>query len=85
MAVNSCDFEPAEYISIYMINKTKETLLVYAGTNILFFGIPSAFIPAGGEQSVMVKKGESVIVYGKNTNRQYGSRSFNFETQWEIN
>jgi len=87
LVMNSCEieaFEPSEYISIHIINQTNETALVYSGASILFFSIPSTSIPTGGEQSVLAKKGESVTVYGKDTNKQYGSRSFIFETQWEI-
>jgi hypothetical protein len=84
LALNSCDTEPAEYISIYIINHTIETVLVYGGASVLFVSLPSASIPAGGERAVLVKKGESVIVYGKDSNKLYGARAFNFETDWEI-
>jgi hypothetical protein len=82
--INSCDFESKEYISIYIVNHTGETIIVYAGVNILFFELPSTSIPSGNGQSVMVEKGESVSVRGKDSNRNYGSRSFFMETQWDI-
>jgi predicted permease len=87
LVINSCEiepFEPAEYVSIHIINHTQEAVWVYTGASILFIGIPSTFIYEGGEQSVLAKKGESVTVYGKDTNKLYGSRSFIFETEWEI-
>jgi len=82
--INSCDFEPKDYISVYVVNHTGETILVYTGANILFIVLPSASISSGNGQAVMVEEGGSVSVYGKDSNRNYGSRSFFLETQWDI-
>jgi hypothetical protein len=91
LIINSCDFESTErqtipkvYIPIYMINYTNETILVYTGENILFLLLPSARILSGGRQSVSVEKGQAVTFRGETTKTNYGSRSFLFETQWEI-
>jgi hypothetical protein len=91
LIINSCDFEtdeketiPKVYISVYMINYTEETILVYNGSSIIFLLLPSARILPGGRQSVVVEKGETVSFYGETSNKNYGSRSFLFETQWEI-
>jgi hypothetical protein len=84
LIISSCDFEPKEYISVYVVNHTGETILIYAGANILFIGLPSASISSGNGQAVMVEKGGSISAYGKDSNRKYGSRSFFMETQWDI-
>jgi hypothetical protein len=86
---NSCDFDsdnntPKVYISIYLINCTEEPISVYAGAKIFIFSLPSTIIPPGGHQSVVVERGETVSFYGQTSNKKYGSRSFYFETQWEI-
>jgi hypothetical protein len=33
---------------------------------------------------VLIKRGESVKVYGKDTKKDYGSRSFYLERQWDV-
>jgi predicted permease len=82
----SCDttLEPKEYIAVHIVNHTQETILVYAGSNVLFFIIPSTVIFMGGGQSVLVEKGKIIDIYGETTNTKYGSRSFYIETQWDI-
>ena len=85
--INSCYYESdesKEYISIYIENHTEETILVYAGAFIIFLPIPSASIPSGKGQNVLVEKGESVYVQGKDSTKNYGSRTFFFETRWHI-
>ena len=84
IVINSCDFETKEFISVYIVNHTEETILVYTGANILFFELPAAIITSGNIQPVMAEKGQSISIYGKDTNINYGSRSFFLETQWEI-
>jgi hypothetical protein len=86
---SSCDFTsdnnpPKVYISINLINRTKESILVYAGANIFVLIFPSSTIPPGAQQSIVVEKGETVSFYGQTSHKNYGSRSFYFETQWEI-
>ena len=75
---------PKEYIPVYIENHTVETISVYTGVRILIFGVPSAYIPAGNGVSVLAEKGESVYIYGKDTNRSYGSRSFFMESRWDV-
>jgi len=75
---------PKEYVSVYIRNHTEEQLLVYAGMSILFIGVPSTVIPTKTGQSVMAVKGKSVDVYGKNSGRNYGSRTFYAESQWDV-
>ncbi|MDR0456553.1 MAG: hypothetical protein LBH20_07730 [Treponema sp.] len=84
--LSSCTniFEQKEYISVYIVNHTGEQLLVYAGLNIVFISIPSTTIPTGNGQSVMVVKGESVSVSGKVSGKNYGSKTFYTESQWDI-
>jgi hypothetical protein len=76
--------EQKEYISVYIANHTGENILIYTGSYIIIFEVPSAVIPSGSEYSVLVEKGQRVTAYGEDTNREYGSRSFYTEMQWNI-
>jgi hypothetical protein len=77
-------FEQKEYIPIYIVNHTNETIKVYTGLHITIFSVPSAIIPVGNGQSVLAEKGESIAIHGKDTSKNYGSRSFFMETQWDV-
>jgi len=87
LMANSCNFyddTPKTYISVHLINRTNENIVVYTGDNILFLILPSAILAPGSSQSVTVEQGGSVSFYGQSTDTFYGSRSFYFDTQWEI-
>jgi hypothetical protein len=86
LILNSCTniFEEKDFISVYIVNHTEERLSIHAGTYILFVSIPSTTIPIGSGQSVMAGKGESVSAYGKDSNKNYGSRTFYMNSQWDI-
>jgi hypothetical protein len=83
--LNSCIniFEEKEYVSIYIVNNTSEYLEVYAGMTIIF-DVPSAIIPDGNGQSVLAVKGYNVRVFGKDSRKNYGSRTFYYEAQWDL-
>jgi hypothetical protein len=86
LAINSCTdyLEPKEYISIYIVNHTGETIFVYTVFSIIIFGLPSTVIPSGSGQAVLVEKGQTVTIHGKDSGSKYGSKSFYIETQWDI-
>jgi hypothetical protein len=76
--------EQKEYISIYVTNHTNESIVVYTGLYITIVSVPSMVIQAGNRQAVLVEKGESMSIRGKDTDKDYGSRSFYAETEWDV-
>ena len=77
-------FEQKEYVSVFVINHTNETIVVYTGLYVTIVSIPSMVIQAGNRQSILTEKGETVSVRGRDTNKDYGSRSFYAETEWDV-
>jgi hypothetical protein len=88
LILNSCidpdDRENKEYISVHIVNHTGEHLEVYAKVSILIFSVPSAVISSGNGQSVMVERGGDITVYGRDSHRSYGSRTFYESVQWDV-
>jgi len=86
LVITSCTniFEQKEYVSVYIENQTEEDILVYTGMYIMLISVPSAIIQTGNSQSVLTGKGENVSVSGKDSGKNYGSRTFFFESQWIV-
>jgi ABC-type uncharacterized transport system auxiliary subunit len=85
LMLNSCTniLEEKDFISVYIVNKTEEKLSIYTGAYIFILSIPSATIPSGKGQSVLVGIGDKVSAYGKD--KSYGSRTFYMmNSEWVI-
>ncbi|MDR2941247.1 MAG: hypothetical protein LBV17_01465 [Treponema sp.] len=77
----SCVTDPEEYIPVNIINNTSEDLSVSAGGFISF----SSTVPKNSSYTIIAIKGNSISIIGKESNKNYGSRTFYSEGTWTVN
>jgi len=77
----SCVTDQGEYIPIHIINNTSEDLRVNAGGFISF----SSIVPKNSSATIIGIKGNTVTITGRDTGKNYGNRTFYYESTWTVN
>ena len=80
MLLFSCVTDQKEYIPVHIINNTSEDLWVSAGGLISF----SSTVPKKSSNTIIGIKGNSITITGKDSGRNYGSRTFYSEGTWSV-